>query len=346
MKRGFLNRPGALSDASSPKPGTVTSGPKLSQPKDQKSKPDKATANVLNFIFEIDRRNDDDAELIARYTREGRPKSFIRVCKTLKLEVFCAWLCYDDVIGYSPPNQDWGPLLPPTPLPRPYRIGASLLHGAAIGVISTRALAFGETIIIERPLLMMPRAVLQFELEKQLEVMLSQLDEKSRARVNMLSNCKPAKFGSKLWGIITTNGLKCRFPQSRYLPAYVGIFPDISRINHSCSPNAVWAFDSRALWAEIRATRPIAIGEEITISYIPPTDSRAERQQTLKDKYGFTCHCTQCAATAGRAAAAASNERRRQINETNRDDAREKWAAWLRAPASARSDSVIAPHEA
>ncbi|KAH8114081.1 hypothetical protein DFH11DRAFT_1509569 [Phellopilus nigrolimitatus] len=290
---------------------------------------------------------------MGRYNRAGKPKPFIRVCRTLKLEIFCAWLCYEDITGYAPPNLNWGPLLPPTPLPRPYRIGASLLHGAAIGVIATRDLAFGETIIIERPLLMIPRAVLlpvaankiQSELEHQLEVMLSQLDEKSRARVNILSNCKTAKDGSKLWGIITTNGLKCNFPQSRYLPHYAGVFPDISRINHSCSPNAVWSFDSRALWAEIRATRPIATGEEITIAYVTPTETRAERQQTLKKKYGFTCHCTQCVATAGRAAAAASNARRKQIDETDRD-ARETWAAWLRAPASARSDSVIAPHEA
>lgn len=44
---------------------------------------------------------------------------------------------------------------------------------------------------------------------------------------------------------------------------------------------------------EIHAVRPIARGEEITVSYTTLASSAAERQSALKP-YGFTCTCPAC----------------------------------------------------
>ncbi|KAK8951636.1 Histone-lysine N-methyltransferase ATXR2 [Platanthera zijinensis] len=72
-------------------------------------------------------------------------------------------------------------------------------------------------------------------------------------------------------------------------------FPLQSCMNHSCCPNAK-AFkreEDRDGRAVIIATRPISVGEEITISYIDEELPYEERQNLLAD-YGFKCSCPKC----------------------------------------------------
>ncbi|XP_060189067.1 histone-lysine N-methyltransferase ATXR2 isoform X1 [Lycium barbarum] len=72
-------------------------------------------------------------------------------------------------------------------------------------------------------------------------------------------------------------------------------FPLQSCMNHSCRPNAK-AFkreEDRDGQATIIALRPIAKGEEITISYIDEDLPFEERQASLAD-YGFRCGCSKC----------------------------------------------------
>jgi hypothetical protein len=47
--------------------------------------------------------------------------------------------------------------------------------------------------------------------------------------------------------------------------------------------------------AEVRALRPIARGEEVTMCYVPELDRHSDRQALLNDVYGFTCTCELCA---------------------------------------------------
>ncbi|KAI0042507.1 SET domain-containing protein [Auriscalpium vulgare] len=73
-----------------------------------------------------------------------------------------------------------------------------------------------------------------------------------------------------------------------------GIFNDISRINHSCMPNAMYYWIPESLTGEVRALRRIAPGEEITISYLELSASYEERREDLRERYGFACTCTSC----------------------------------------------------
>ncbi|KAI0044065.1 SET domain-containing protein [Auriscalpium vulgare] len=73
-----------------------------------------------------------------------------------------------------------------------------------------------------------------------------------------------------------------------------GVFNDISRINHSCVPNAVFRWDGDSLTFEIRALRPIAPGEEVTLSYVHACALYDERRSDLQQRYGFTCTCSSC----------------------------------------------------
>ncbi|CAK7211964.1 hypothetical protein SBRCBS47491_001302 [Sporothrix bragantina] len=72
-----------------------------------------------------------------------------------------------------------------------------------------------------------------------------------------------------------------------------GSFLDVSlaMANHSCMPNAVVGFSGQA--AYLRAQNPIAVGDEVTISYVDWTKPKNERQKGLR-LYNFQCSCPRC----------------------------------------------------
>ncbi|XP_013358912.1 PREDICTED: SET and MYND domain-containing protein 4 isoform X2 [Chinchilla lanigera] len=73
-----------------------------------------------------------------------------------------------------------------------------------------------------------------------------------------------------------------------------GIFPVVSLLNHSCSPNTSVSFNGTV--ATVRAAQPIRKGQEILHCY-GPHESRmsvAERQQKLRSQYFFDCSCPAC----------------------------------------------------
>nr|BAT46567.1 SET and MYND domain containing 4 [Tokudaia muenninki] len=91
---------------------------------------------------------------------------------------------------------------------------------------------------------------------------------------------------------------------SRQVRLATGVFPVVSLLNHSCSPNTSVSFTSTV--ATIRAAQRIAKGQEILHCY-GPHESRmgvAERQQRLSSQYFFDCSCPACHAETLRAAAA------------------------------------------
>lgn len=63
----------------------------------------------------------------------------------------------------------------------------------------------------------------------------------------------------------------------------------------------------------VYATRPIAAGEEITLTYMDPLRPRAKRQHKLHDVWGFKCTCPAC--TQRPELTAASDERIKQIKQ-------------------------------
>lgn len=69
----------------------------------------------------------------------------------------------------------------------------------------------------------------------------------------------------------------------------------VAAINHSCAPNAVLVNGS-----QVYAARPIAAGEQICMSYLPPADllattETAERRRLLSRTWHFDCQCPRCA---------------------------------------------------
>ena len=83
-----------------------------------------------------------------------------------------------------------------------------------------------------------------------------------------------------------------------YFPPLDGtaLFTIICCMNHSCDPNIVIEWDddpNEPLKANVKAVRPIEIGEELSFSYIDCNLPYEERQFKLRD-YGFVCQCNKC----------------------------------------------------
>ena len=74
-----------------------------------------------------------------------------------------------------------------------------------------------------------------------------------------------------------------------------GFYAIQSCMNHSCQPSAhaMQSTNDEHSGAVIVATRNIAAGQEVTISYIDETLPYRERQEALQD-YGFQCTCPLC----------------------------------------------------
>ena len=90
-----------------------------------------------------------------------------------------------------------------------------------------------------------------------------------------------------------------------------GIFLRASRINHSCTPNANFAWNASIKRETVHAMIDIPANEEITISYCMPHTDIYHRQKRL-EQYGFDCTCTPCSQdnAAGRASEAREVELR------------------------------------
>lgn len=73
------------------------------------------------------------------------------------------------------------------------------------------------------------------------------------------------------------------------------VYSTLSRINHSCRPNAAFRVRPDGL-AEVVASRPIAAGEEICVSYLPDRNLLVPASQRAKllANWGFKCGCPRC----------------------------------------------------
>ncbi|KND00705.1 uncharacterized protein SPPG_09147 [Spizellomyces punctatus DAOM BR117] len=72
----------------------------------------------------------------------------------------------------------------------------------------------------------------------------------------------------------------------------VGVFPVLSLVNHSCSPNAAIIFNGER--ATLRAIKNIQVDEEICQSYMEIAEPRYVRRKELKETYFFDCRCPLC----------------------------------------------------
>ncbi|WVW86657.1 hypothetical protein I302_108711 [Kwoniella bestiolae CBS 10118] len=97
-----------------------------------------------------------------------------------------------------------------------------------------------------------------------------------------------------LVNIVETNAIPLQ-PEHTSQVRSLGLFEIISRINHSCCPNAGWAWYQDEQMLHLYAYTNIPAGCEITVSYIDDvTYPTNQRQKQLLWGYGFECLCSAC----------------------------------------------------
>ncbi|VDB85282.1 unnamed protein product [Peniophora sp. CBMAI 1063] len=186
------------------------------------------------------------------------------------------------------------------------------------GVFATEDIKAGDLVLAERPLLikngwmsarhdedMSDEAVQRatfVDLEKTLEMICMRMSPDILEIYESLPNVFKTDGSGPLTGIYRSNSrdLGIEDPEGERVPGgkkgigrYVCIGALTSRFNHDCAPNAIFTFNIPSFSMEIHAVRPIAKGEEITLTYCHLMSTTAERRAKLK-KICITCTCKAC----------------------------------------------------
>ena len=167
------------------------------------------------------------------------------------------------------------------------------IAGRDLGVVAIRPIARGEPIFVEKPLIRLTP-----EIGGAIERWYGDPDI-AKVALSTLSRAGPTKtkltyFDKDLDPVICTNSFTLSSADGSF---HSFVFRKISRLNHSCEPNAVFVWDPDAETATVSATRTIATGAEVLINY-GAKGNRDDRQRHLKKCFGFDCECPRCCAEA------------------------------------------------
>ncbi|KAL4251256.1 hypothetical protein AB1N83_013419 [Pleurotus pulmonarius] len=139
--------------------------------------------------------------------------------------------------------------------PKVYRIQA--IPSKGLGVVAAIDLAPGDLIIVESPLfLFRPEGAMIYK--DLLQRAFDKLDDGKKEAFMKLDNAHPETEYPPLVGIFNTNAYdvqKSDHADSDVDSPYIAVFNDISRINHSCSPNTI------RLWRAPHPTRPASASD-------------------------------------------------------------------------------------
>ncbi|KAJ7886661.1 hypothetical protein B0H13DRAFT_2044029 [Mycena leptocephala] len=195
-----------------------------------------------------------------------------------------------------------------------------------LGMFAKRDLKAGDLVISERPALVFPnhfrasnpnlsKNADSEELEAAFGVALEHMRVEDRVAYRELVMGPRNSHAGDLKRIATTNNYQLPpnppgGPNERWtIGDYRGVYLDVSRINHSCSPNTIADFDFLTFSFVVRAVREIKVGEEISTRYCGLDAPKMYRKQLL----AFCMNSCCCAVCTNLAAVEASDARRMAI---------------------------------
>lgn len=165
------------------------------------------------------------------------------------------------------------------------------IPGKGLGLIALQNIRPGTPILSETPLITtdsittLSPTKTEFEIAEALAALPREQQEAYHSLHNNHADTDPAH---PLAGIVRSNvyplGINSRVG---------GVFRYISRINHSCRPNAIQYWNQLLRRETVYCVSPISSGEEITLSYYLGGSSTT-RQQVLQEQFGFLCRCELC----------------------------------------------------
>lgn len=195
------------------------------------------------------------------------------------------------------------------------------MPGKGLGVVAAKHLVRGDLIIANTVSIMIDYEAFgkmpQHEVNKLMAAAVDYFPEMHRSRfLNLSTHADTMSHLHKVERLVATNAFDLEGPDDGEFGMHA-VFPEISRLNHDCRANGDYFFDYETLTHRVHATRNIAAGEEITVSYIDPLQSLKRRTSHLKGTWGFDCSCSAC--TAPKKMAAASDSRLKQMAELRKE---------------------------
>lgn len=182
------------------------------------------------------------------------------------------------------------------------------------GVFAREAIAVGDALLWERPLL-------TARTDKEAELLfygLSLPDQEAFMALND-PECAGDDMNDHLdrdaGGLKTTRNEKsvASVTHNNAIPNGKGVgVPDgslyalICRFNHGCAPHVRWRWNKRSGIEEIIAVRNVSVGTELLASYTEQFVPHSERQASLMKNFYFACRCELCAAASTPAGASDS----------------------------------------
>ncbi|KAI1114823.1 SET domain-containing protein [Nemania sp. NC0429] len=163
--------------------------------------------------------------------------------------------------------------------------------GKGKGLTAVSPIARGTRILCEKPLITSTSRQTDLgQLKAAIRRQIKSLSEDQRQTFLSLHNIHPYNnLDEQYLGIFRTNALPIEDDGVEG-----GIFVEGSRVNHACDNNAQKHWNERIKRHTVHAIRDIAVGEEITITYLGSLRSRKTRQENLQAKFGFRCLCALC----------------------------------------------------
>eukprot|EP00746_Dinoflagellata_sp_MGD_P136609 gnl/MRDRNA2_/MRDRNA2_70506_c0_seq1.p1 gnl/MRDRNA2_/MRDRNA2_70506_c0~~gnl/MRDRNA2_/MRDRNA2_70506_c0_seq1.p1 ORF type:complete len:426 (+),score=63.31 gnl/MRDRNA2_/MRDRNA2_70506_c0_seq1:216-1493(+) len=167
------------------------------------------------------------------------------------------------------------------------------VDGKGLGVVATQGISKGERILEERPLVKCNAAGNKIVLPRNMPTegaFWGLADVRTGHRGYPSVSNHPS--GKTMRGILETNAFSLGDDS-----AYIGVFPLVSRFNHSCVSNIAHCWLQDLQCEVLHAVTDIQIGEELTISYCDAFTDRHTRQKMLFERYNFVCRCSACSLT-------------------------------------------------
>ncbi|KAL5888553.1 SET domain-containing protein 5 [Pyricularia oryzae] len=176
-----------------------------------------------------------------------------------------------------------------------------MVPGKGVGLVAARTLYRGDRIMSSTPAIVidygffetMPKKIVR-------EIQTAAVDILPENHRQLLLNLSShdglyENYQQKVDKILSTNAFDIDAdPEGDNDDQFYVVFPEISRCNHDCRPNADYYYDPETLTQHVHAVRQINIGEEISLSYLDPLQSQAARLARLSRTWGFPCGCSMC----------------------------------------------------
>ncbi|KAJ7725632.1 hypothetical protein DFH07DRAFT_946188 [Mycena maculata] len=182
---------------------------------------------------------------------------------------------------------------PPRPDPPVFVVADAGSKGA--GMFAARDIPAGALILVDQPIAVVPSNVISPWKREAFDALLPRISRFSRDSLLALANCKPLSEHPVVEGIALTNAIQIDLPVplTTAPQEYGGIFPNVSRANHSCGLDAAVKWDLASFSVTMYSLRAVRAGEEIHNQYIDVLAPRAVRRSELV-RYGFECMCPHC----------------------------------------------------